>query len=51
MTVLKIEKWMAHYLLGYLGLDAAHLPKPFYAVDMSSKNPRWRPSAGRGETR
>jgi ribose-phosphate pyrophosphokinase len=45
MTVLKIEKWIARFLLQYMGLNAAKFEKDFYSVDMSSKNPRWRPPA------
>ena len=42
MVVLKIERWIAGYLLAYLGQrDAAE--RNLYSVDMSSKNPRWRP--------
>lgn len=43
MVVLKIEKWIARFLLGYLGKDASKFERDFYSVDMSSKNPRWRP--------
>jgi len=42
LVVLKIEKWIARYLRRYCGLDAGTLQDEFYAVDMSSKNPRWR---------
>lgn len=45
MTVLKIEKWIARFLLQYLGMNAGKFEKDFYSVDMSSKNPRWRPPA------
>jgi ribose-phosphate pyrophosphokinase len=41
IVVLKIEKWIAHFLLRYLGRDASRLDDNFYSVDMSSKNPRW----------
>ena len=44
MVVLKIEKWIARFLLGHLGLDASKFKENFYSVDMSSKNPRWQPS-------
>jgi ribose-phosphate pyrophosphokinase len=44
MVVLKIEKWIARFLLGHLGKDASKFDRNFYSVDMSSKNPRWRPS-------
>ncbi len=43
LVVLKIEKWIARYLLQYMGKDALKFEKDFYSVDMSSKNPRWRP--------
>lgn len=45
LVVLKIEKWIAKFLLDYMGLDSSKLEKDFYTVDMSSKNPRWRPSS------
>jgi ribose-phosphate pyrophosphokinase len=45
MTVLKIEKWIARFLLQYMGMNAGKFEKDFYSVDMSSKNPRWRPPA------
>jgi ribose-phosphate pyrophosphokinase len=43
LVVLKIEKWIAKFLLQYMGRDASKFEKDFYSVDMSSKNPRWRP--------
>jgi ribose-phosphate pyrophosphokinase len=43
LVVLKIEKWIARFLLQYMGKDAQKFEKDFYSVDMSSKNPRWRP--------
>jgi ribose-phosphate pyrophosphokinase len=45
LVVLKIEKWIARYLLNYMGKEkeAQKFEKDFYSVDMSSKNPRWRP--------
>jgi ribose-phosphate pyrophosphokinase len=46
MVVLKIEKWIARFLLQHLDRDARRLEGDFYAVDMSSKNPRW-PSLAR----
>jgi ribose-phosphate pyrophosphokinase len=42
MVVLKIEKWIARFLLQYLGQSAGQFANDFYSVDMSSKNPRWR---------
>jgi ribose-phosphate pyrophosphokinase len=44
MVVLKIEKWIARHLREYAGLAPGSLLEDFYAVDLSSKNPRWRPS-------
>ncbi len=49
MVVLKIEKWVARFLLEYLGKDASKFARDFYSVDMSSKNPRWRPNLGNGK--
>ena len=45
MVVLKIEKWIARFLLDYMGRSSARFEKDFYSVDMSSKNPRWQPQA------
>lgn len=42
MVVIKIEKWIARFLLGYFGEDTKRLERNFYAIDMSSKNPRWK---------
>jgi ribose-phosphate pyrophosphokinase len=43
MLVLKIEKWIASFCLkNFLG-QSPHAGSPLYSVDMSSKNPRWRP--------
>lgn len=42
IVVLKIEKWIARFLLKYMGLETTKFEKDFYSVDMSSKNPRWR---------
>jgi len=46
MVVLKIEKWIARFLMQYLGRDASKFERDFYSVDMSTKNPRWRPNSG-----
>jgi ribose-phosphate pyrophosphokinase len=43
LLVLKIEKWISRFLLEHLGYDARHLGPELYAVDISSKNPRWKP--------
>jgi len=42
LVVLKIEKWISRYLSEYCRLDGTKKEDDFYAVDMSSKNPRWR---------
>ncbi|MHB9105991.1 MAG: ribose-phosphate diphosphokinase [Armatimonadota bacterium] len=41
LTVLKIGRWMAHHVLCMLGKSAKRVHGPLYAVDMSSKNPRF----------
>ncbi len=43
LVVLKIEKWIARFLLNYMGQSSQKFEKDFYSADMSSKNPRWRP--------
>ena len=48
MVVLKIEKWIARFLLRHLGKNAAKFDRDFYSVDMSTKNPRWRPNLTAG---
>lgn len=48
MVVLKIEKWIARFLLDYLGKEHAKFDRDFYSVDMSSKNPRWSPNLTNG---
>ncbi|HEX5660371.1 MAG TPA: phosphoribosyltransferase family protein [Polyangiales bacterium] len=45
LVVLKIEKWITRTLRAYAGLPVGKLKDDFYAADLSSKNPRWRPSA------
>jgi ribose-phosphate pyrophosphokinase len=45
LVVLKIEKWIARHLRGERAAEPGLRPGTFYAVDMSSKNPRWRPPA------
>jgi len=43
MLVLKIEKWIAHFLNKQYGLHhASCCPPPHYSIDLSSKNPRAR---------
>jgi ribose-phosphate pyrophosphokinase len=44
LVVLKIETWIAQYLRKYCGLPGARPEGAPYAVEMSSKNPRWRSS-------
>lgn len=43
MVVIKIEKWIARFLFDYFGMSKESLKGDFYSIDMSSKNPRWRP--------
>ncbi len=42
MVVLKIEKWLALNLSRILGLPQPEMGDSLYAIDMSSKNLRWR---------
>jgi ribose-phosphate pyrophosphokinase len=42
MLVLKIEKWIARFLLEHLGAGPGELTPDLYSIDISSKNPRWR---------
>ncbi|MBD3239483.1 MAG: ribose-phosphate pyrophosphokinase [Chitinivibrionales bacterium] len=42
LAVIKIGKWVGAHILHMVGLDSSHFTDDFYAVDMSSKNPRWR---------
>jgi len=44
LVVIKIEKWISRHLLEYLRGDSSRMTDGFYSVDMSSKNPRWKPS-------
>jgi len=41
LTVLKLEKWISRYIMGYLGYEPDMVAGSTYTVDMSSKNPRW----------
>lgn len=43
LVVLKLERWLARSVLELLGVDVSHLDDRPFAVDMSSKNPRWTP--------
>ena len=45
VVVLKIERWVADYMLKLLGRENG-LAEPLYAEDMSSRNPRWRGKMG-----
>lgn len=42
MVVLKIERWLARKLCSTLGLTARKMDDSLYAIDMSSKNLRWK---------
>ncbi len=42
IIVLKIEKWISHFLMDQLGMTSHLGPDDIYATDMSSKNPRWQ---------
>jgi len=42
LVVLRLERWIAHSIRQTLRTDTPPLDRPFYAVDMSSKNPRWK---------
>ncbi|MDR1760341.1 MAG: ribose-phosphate pyrophosphokinase [Fibrobacter sp.] len=44
LTVLKLGKWLARYVLQMYHIDDGRFDKAFYKVDMSSKNPRWPPN-------
>jgi ribose-phosphate pyrophosphokinase len=46
MVVLKIEMWIARFLMQQMGKEEGLAGGDIYTVDMSSKNPRWRPSLG-----
>jgi len=46
LVVLKIEKWIARHLMEKFGRPASEVPEGLYNVDMSSKNPRWKPDRG-----
>jgi ribose-phosphate pyrophosphokinase len=43
LVILKLGKWMTRYLLELIGKNDGRYEKSFYAIDMSSKNPRWPP--------
>jgi len=48
MLVLKIEKWIASFLDQTFCGGPGHVEGPPYAIDVSSKNPRWADIHGRG---
>jgi len=43
MLVLKIEKWIANFLRREFGSGPHRPHDPPYSIDISAKNPRWRP--------
>lgn len=43
LVVLKLSKWISRYVMQLLDVDDGRYAKDFYAIDMSSKNPRWPP--------
>ncbi len=44
LVVLKVEKWISRFLRSYFDLPPNPRMTDFYSVDMSSKNPRWKPN-------
>lgn len=42
LCVLKIERWIARFLLRLAGIEDAGPEEPLVTVDMSSKHPRWQ---------
>ncbi len=46
MVVLKIEPWVAQHVGAVLKGEPDKITEPLYAVDMSSKNPRWTGKMG-----
>lgn len=48
ITVLKLERWIVKHIEKILGQSFSEVSDDDpYSVDMSSKNPRWRPDMGR----
>ncbi len=43
MLVLKVEKWIATFLRNHCAERGTGTDEPPYSIDISSKNPRWRP--------
>jgi ribose-phosphate pyrophosphokinase len=46
MVVLKIERWLARYILEEFAEKKHDFKEPLYSEDMSSKNPRWKGRMG-----
>ncbi|MHB9133841.1 MAG: ribose-phosphate diphosphokinase [Armatimonadota bacterium] len=44
LTVLKIGRWVASHVQDFIGQPMLQIDGPLYAVDMSSKNPRFQPA-------
>lgn len=47
LVVLKLSKYISRYVMQIMNLDDGRYAKDFYAIDMSSKNPRWPPPSMR----
>ena len=47
ITVLKLERWIANHMHKILSDLEVNVHEDPYSVDMSSKNPRWKPDMGR----
>lgn len=43
LVVLKLSKYISRFVMQLMNLDDGRYAKDFYAIDMSSKNPRWPP--------
>ncbi|MEW5813848.1 MAG: ribose-phosphate diphosphokinase [Spirochaetota bacterium] len=46
LVVLRLEKWIANYLLEMMGAPPNSLTGPLYREEISSKNPRWKGKMG-----
>lgn len=46
MVVLRLERWIARYLMELMGQACGEFTGPLYREDMSSKNPRWKGKMG-----
>ena len=52
ITVLKLERWIVRHINKILDRESSdNLGSDPYSVDMSSKNPRWKPDMGRAWTK